>query len=160
MRVSKGGEILAPGTPKIFVQLIDARDLSEWIIKMVEGNVSGTFNVTSKSLDLTFGKMLEEMKTATESDAEFFWADDNFLEENNVAPWSEIPFYLPESDENLRNFLTMNVDKALAKGLKFRPLKDTILDVLNWREKQDFEMKAGISAEREIELLNKLKTQS
>ncbi len=55
------------------------------------------------------------------------------MTENNVAPWSDMPFYLPESDENLRNFLTMNVDKALAKGLKFRPLHETIADVLDWR---------------------------
>ncbi|MGI8495081.1 MAG: NAD-dependent epimerase/dehydratase family protein, partial [Pyrinomonadaceae bacterium] len=159
MRVGRGGEIIAPGKPENFVQLIDARDLSEWIVKTVEENVTGIFNVTSKSLDLTFGKMLGEMKTATGSDAEFVWADEKFLTENNVAPWSEMPFYLPESDENLRNFLTMNVDKALAKGLKLRPLRETILDVLNWREKQDFELKAGISTEREKYLLEKLHKQ-
>ena len=155
MRVAKGGEILAPGTPENFVQLIDARDLSDWIIKMIEENVTGTFNVTSKSLDLTFGKMLDEIKIATESDAEFVWANENFLTENNVAPWSEMPFYLPESDEELRNFLTMNVDKALTNDLKFTPLRETILDVYNWRKTQNFEMKAGISAEREEELLKK-----
>ena len=120
------------------MQLIDARDLSDWIIKMIEENVAGIFNVTSRSLDLTFGKMLDEIKSATESDAEFVWADENFLTENNVAPWSEMPFYLPESDEELRNFLTMNVDKALAKGLKFRPLNDTITEVLNWARKSGF----------------------
>ena len=65
-------------------------------------------------------------------------------------------FICPNPDESREDFLTMNVDKALAKGLKFRPLSDTILDVLNWRKNQDFEMKAGISAEREKELLEKL----
>ena len=156
MRVAEGGKILAPGVPENFVQLIDARDLSDWIIKMIEENVTGTFNVTSKSLDLTFGKMLDEIKIATESDAELIWADEGFLTENNVAPWSEMPFYLPESDETLRNFLTMNVDKALAKNLKFRPLNDTITEVLNWRENQDFEMKAGISDEREKQLIKQI----
>ncbi len=77
------------------------------------------------------------------------------MTENNVAPWSDMPFYLPESDENLRNFLTMNVDKALAKGLKIRPLQETILDILNWRKKQDFEMKTGISTKRETVILDK-----
>ncbi len=153
MRVAGGGEILAPGTSKSFVQLVDARDLSEWIIEMIEENVSGTFNATSESLDLTFGKMLEGIKTATGSDAEFVWANENFLNENDVAPWSEMPFYLPESDEESRNFLTMNVDKALTKGLKLRPLNDTITEILNWRKTQDFEMKAGISDEREKQLL-------
>jgi 2'-hydroxyisoflavone reductase len=62
-----------------------------------------------------------------------------------------------ESFEEARGFLAMNVDRALAKGLKFRPFSDTILDVLEWRKTQDFELKAGISADRERELLQKLK---
>jgi 2'-hydroxyisoflavone reductase len=159
MRVAGDGKILAPGKPENYVQLIDARDLSEWIIKMIEENETGIFNITGKSLDLTFGKMLGAIKTATGSDAEFVWVDEKFLTENAVAPWSEMPFYLPESDENLKNFLTMNVDRALSKNLNFRPLSETILDVYNWRKSQSFEMRAGISAEREKELLEKLHKQ-
>lgn len=157
MRIAKGGEILAPGSGKSFVQLVDAKDLSEWIIKAIEENITGIFNVTSKSLDLTFRKFLEEIKSATKSNAEFIWASEEFLTENKVAPWSEMPFYLPESDGNYKNFLTMNVDKALENGLTFRPLSETISKVKNWREKQNFEMKAGISREREKELLEKIK---
>lgn len=156
MRVARGGKVLAPGTPENFVQLIDARDLSDWIIKAVEENVAGTFNATSRSLDLTFGKMLDEIRSATKSDAKFIWADEKFLTENSVAPWSEMPFYLPESDEDTKNFLSMNVDKALGQGLNFRPLQDTILEVLNWRKMQDFEMKAGIASKKEKQLLSKL----
>ncbi|MGI9054526.1 MAG: NAD-dependent epimerase/dehydratase family protein [Pyrinomonadaceae bacterium] len=159
MRVAQGGKILAPGTPENFVQLIDARDLSEWIIKMIEENATGIFNITSKPFELTFGKMLDVIKTATGSDAEFVWADEKFLNENEVAPWSEMPFYLPASNESDRNFLTMNVNKALSKGLTFRPLQETVRDVLDWRKTQDFEMRAGISAEREKELLEKLHKQ-
>ena len=85
MRIAKGGKILAPGKPENFVQLIDARDLSEWIIKMIEENVTGIFNVTGKPFELDFGKMLDAIKNATGSDAEFVWADEKFLEENNVA---------------------------------------------------------------------------
>lgn len=156
MRVAEGGEILAPGKPENFVQLIDARDLSNWIISMIERGENGIFNVTGKPFKTNFGQMLEAIKAATNSDAEFVWADEKFLEENNVEPWSEMPFYLPESFAEARGFLAMNVDKALANNLKFRPLEETIRDVLNWREKQDFEMKAGISSEREKELLEKL----
>lgn len=156
MRIERGGEVLAPGKAENFVQLIDARDLSGWIIKAVEEDITGIFNVTSQSLALTFGKMLDEIKAATESDAQIIWASEKFLTENSVAPWSEMPFYLPESDAETKNFLSMNVDKALGKGLKIRPLEKTVLEVLNWRKMQDFEMKAGISAEREKELLSKL----
>ena len=155
MRVAKGGEVLAPGKPENLVQLIDARDLSEWIIKMIEENTTGSFNVTGKPFKLDFGKMLDAMKTATDAQAKFVWVDEEFLVENKVSPWGEMPFYLPESAEQMRGFLAMNVDKALAQNLKFRPLRDTILDVLTWREKQNFAMRAGISGEREKALLQK-----
>ena len=156
MRVAEGGRVLAPGTPENFIQLIDARDLSEWITGMIENGANGIFNVTSKPFDLTFGRMLTEIKAAANSSAAFVWADEKFLKENEVAPWSEMPFYLPESDESAKNFLTMNVDKALSKNLKFRPLVETILDVFKWRKNQAFEMRAGISAEKEKQLLEKL----
>lgn len=156
MRISKGGEILAPGKPENFVQMIDARDLSEWIISMIERGENGTFNVTGKPFEMNFGQMLDAIKTATESDAKFVWANESFLTENNVQPWNEMPFYLPESFAEARGFLAMNVDKALAKNLKFRSFAETILAVKNWREKQDFEMQAGISFEREKELLEKI----
>ena len=126
---------------------------------MVEENENGIFNVTGKPFELDFGKMLGAIKKATKSDAEFVWADERFLTENKVEPWSEMPFYLPESFEETRGFLAMNVAKAMAKGLKFRPFSDTILDVWNWRKNQDYQMKAGISAERERELLDKLHKQ-
>lgn len=156
MRVRKGGTLLAPGKPENLVQMIDARDLSGWIIKMIETGENGIFNVTGKPFEMNFGQMLDAIKTATEAEAEFVWADEKFLTENNVQPWSEMPFYLPESFAEARGFLAMNVDKALGKGLEFRDFSETVQDVLDWREKQDFEMKAGISAEREAELLEKL----
>ncbi len=155
MRVAKGGEILAPGNPHRFVQMIDAQDLAEWIIKMTKANKHGTFNATGKPFDLTFERMLEEIKSVSQSDAEFIWATEEFLKQENVAVWSEMPLYLHESDEDLQGFLSANIDKALAKGLKFRSLRETIRDVLNWRKTKTGELKAGISDEREKELLKK-----
>ena len=136
MRAARGGEVLVPGTPDRFVQFIDARDLAAWIIKMAEARENGVFN-------------------ATGSDARFTWATEDFLQKEEVAPWSEMPLYLPESDADLQGFLSANVDRALAKGLEFRPLKDTILTTLTWRKSIADELKAGISAEREAELLKK-----
>ena len=155
MRVYKGGEILAPGKPENPVQLIDARDLSEWIIKMIENGENGIYNVTGKPFELTFGKMLGEMKNVSGSDAKFVWASEEFLKREQVSPWSEMPFYLSESDDEIKNFLTMNVDKALEKGLSFRSLNDTIRKTFDWRKMIKDELKVGIDSEREEKLLRK-----
>ena len=150
MRAAKGGKVLAPGNPDAFVQFIDAKDLAEWIVHLIERDETGIYNAVNKPFELTFGRMLEEIKAVSESDAEFTWVSDKFLDENDVAPWSDMPLHLPES---LANMETANVDAAYAKGLTSRNLKDTIRDTLNWRKTVDDEMKAGISAKLEKELL-------
>jgi 2'-hydroxyisoflavone reductase len=155
MRVAKGGEVLAPGTPNRFVQFVDVRDLSEWIVKMVENKQSGIYNATGKPFELTMEKMLEEIKQTSGSDANFTWVDEDFLKRENVGDWGEMPLYMAESIKEAKGFLSANVDKALEKGLSFRPLSDTIQDTLNWRKTKDDQMKAGIGIERESELLRK-----
>lgn len=159
MRVARGGEVLAPGTPNRFVQLIDARDLSEWIIKMVEQNETGIYNVTGKPFELTMNAMLEEIKNVSGSDARFTWVSEEFLNREKVGAWSEMPLYLPESVEEMKGFLAVNVDKALQSGLAFRPLRETIDDTLSWRKTKPGELKAGIDAAREKELLGRWREQ-
>ncbi|MDQ4121508.1 MAG: NAD-dependent epimerase/dehydratase family protein [Acidobacteriota bacterium] len=158
MRVAQGGEILAPSNAAHAVQFIDVRDLSEWMLRMIERKETGVFNANSKPGELKFGAMLEEIKNVSGSDAEFTWVSENFLLAEKVQPWGEMPLWLPEQNApEIRWHAFANVDKALAAGLEFRPLNDTIQDVLSWRKENlgTDEMKAGISRERERELLEK-----
>src|SRR5438128_5035900 len=69
VRIDRGGEVLAPGTPDDPVQFIDARDLAEWTIRMVEKRETGIYNATGPAKPLTIGKMLGEIKTASNSNA-------------------------------------------------------------------------------------------
>ena len=131
-RVAKGGEVLAPGNPHNSVQFIDARDLSEWIVKMIERQETGVYNATGKPGEITFVEMLEEIKTASGGNASFTFVSDDFLNRENVAAWSEMPLYMTESEPSLKGFLSVNVDQALQKGLAFRDLNDTTRDVWQW----------------------------
>lgn len=158
MRVAKGGEILAPGDPDRFVQMIDARDLAGWTVRMAERSETGTYNATGKPFEMTMGRMLDVIKETTGGDADFSWAGEEFLDHENVRPWSEMPFYLPESDEDTKGFLSANIDKALKAGITFHPLRETVLDTFEWRAGVDELLKAGIGPDREAELLAKLKT--
>ncbi len=156
MRVARGGEVLAPNKPETPVQFIDAKDLAGWLIKLIENDEQGIYNAINKPFDLTFGEMLNAIKKVSESGAEFSWVTEEFMEENNVAPWSDMPLHLPESLAYMR---TANVDKAFEKGLEIRTLDETIRDTLNWRKTIDEPLKAGITAERERELLVKWHSQ-
>jgi 2'-hydroxyisoflavone reductase len=156
MRIAKGNEILAPANPKQLVQFIDAVDLANWIIKSIENQTNGIFNVTGKTME--FGKLLDEIKFFTNSNAKFNFVSEDFLKRENVNEWSDLPLYIHESNEMWKGFLHANIDKALAKDLTFRPLQETVKDIITWRKTVKDELKAGLSEEKETELLSKWKT--
>ena len=154
-RVAAGGAVLAPGRPSRFVQFIDARDVANWVVEMIGGRQSGVYNVTGHPFALSFGELLEAMKATTNSNAAFTWVDEEFLRQERVEAWGELPLYLPESTPETAGFLSANIDKALAKWLKFRPLEATIQDTLTWRAMLPDRLKAGLSTVKEQQLLAK-----
>ena len=153
-RVARGGEVLAPGNPERPVQIIDARDLAEWIVRMMEGRRTGIFNATGPDYKLTMRRMLEDCRSASGSRAHFVWVDDQFLKEAEVAGWSEVPLWLPE-EHHIANFFSVDCSKARAAGLTFRPLTETIRATLAWdaTRPQEVELRNGLKREREVELL-------
>jgi 2'-hydroxyisoflavone reductase len=156
VRVERGGEVLAPGTPNDPVQFIDARDLAEWTIRMVEQGTVGTFNATGPAYKLTMGKMLNEIKAATKSNATFTWADADFLKAQKVRAWSDMPTWVPPRGDEI-GFSQINTQKAISKGLTFRPIGDTTTATLAWFHGQPAErqakLRAGLTAERETAVL-------
>jgi 2'-hydroxyisoflavone reductase len=161
-RVAKGGEVLAPGRPEYHVQFIDVRDLAEWTIKMLEGDKTGLYNANGEAGKLTIKNLLDQCQALSESEASLTWAPEAFLLRHNVAPWSEMPLWLPdEVAPHLKGFMFVDCSKAVNAGLEFRPLTETIRDTLSWykanRVGEPFS--AGISSDKEQELLNKLRTE-
>lgn len=153
-RVAQGGEVLAPGRPDRQVQFIDARDLGEWMVRMVEGRQTGVYNATGPDYVLSMGRLLDECKAAIGSDARFTWVDERFLLDAGVEPWIQLPLWVPEDEEH-RGLLSINVDKAIAAGLTFRPPADSIRDTLarDAGRPADREWLAGLRPEREREVL-------
>jgi nucleoside-diphosphate-sugar epimerase len=132
-RVARGGEVLAPGSPDKQIQVIDSRDLAEWTIRMAEENRTGVFNANGPDYRLTMGRFLEECRSVSGGDARLTWVDEKFLVERGVEAWSELPLWIPEEDEPHRYFMANKIERALAAGLTFRPLADTIRDTLAWQ---------------------------
>lgn len=121
-RVAQGGEVLAPGRPEDPVQVIDARDLAAWVLAMTERREAGTFNALGPEGVLTMGELLETCREAAGSNAAFTWVSGEFLEEHEVRVplWPGLGWV-----DNAR---------ARARGLTFRPLAETVLDILAERE--------------------------
>jgi 2'-hydroxyisoflavone reductase len=158
VRVARGGDVLAPQKPEAAIQVIDVRDLSDFIIKLIQDNASGIYNATGPDYELTIGKLLEVSKQISGSDANFKWASVEFLNQHKVEAWSDMPTWVPDDEEGL-GFSRVDISKAITAGLKFRPLEETVRDTLEWTQTRpsDHQWRAGLTAEREAEVLAALK---
>jgi 2'-hydroxyisoflavone reductase len=151
-RISAGGEVLAPGRKERPVQYIDVRDLAAWIVGTSEERRTGTYNATGPDYELTMGRLLEECEAVGGTAAELVWVSESFLEENGVQPFTELPLWVPRKNAAL---LAVDCSRAIEAGLVFRPLAETIEDVLAFDRARpaDRETAAGLRPEREQELL-------
>lgn len=156
IRIEKGGEIMAPGTPNDPTQYVDARDLSEWIIRLGESKTLGTFNATGPKSPTNMAELLYGIKAVTTSNAKFTWVDAEFLQANQVRAWSEMPVWVAPRGGNAF-MLQTNCAKAWAAGLTFRPLADTAKDTLEWYHtrtpEEQAKLAAGIAPEKEKTVL-------
>jgi 2'-hydroxyisoflavone reductase len=152
-RVAAGGAVLAPEPRTQPVQLIDARDTAEWIVRSAEDRLGGTFNVTGEPTTL------EDLLRALPGDGELTWVDEEWLLDQGVEPWADLPLWLaPSANPELAGFLSVDVSKALAAGLTLRPLAETARAALDHPEPPQTSYglgvpPAGIAREREADLL-------
>ena len=141
-RVARGGEVLAPGSQDDPVQFIDVRDLAGWIVRAAASGVSGTYNATGETM--RFDDLLEECRRATGSDTRFTWVPSETLLAEGVEEWMGVPLWIATDGWQAANCVV--VGRAVAAGLTFRPLAETVLATLHEAEPVDG---VGLTAERE-----------
>jgi 2'-hydroxyisoflavone reductase len=159
-RVARGGEMLVPGSPADPIQFIDVRDLAAFMRLCVEQRTSGRYNACNPPGAVTMGDLLETSKRLTASNARFVWASPEFLQAQKVLESGEIPIWSPTSGEYAGAAL-VSPARAVAKGLRFRPLETTVRDTLAWHGKrpagQQQKLRAGLAPDRETQLLTQLR---
>jgi 2'-hydroxyisoflavone reductase len=156
VRIKKGGDILAPGNGNDFIQYIDVRDLAEWMVHCLNHEIFGTYNAQTNGSDITIKQLLNSCVKNLNPKANLVWVDSDFLTKHDVAPWSEMPVWLPPKGEYAGSG-TMSSKKAYANGLKQRHMDKVIVDCYQWfsslpTERQT-KLRAGISPEKEQKVL-------
>lgn len=159
VRIRKGGAILLPNNKSQHVQVIDVRDLAGFIVGLVEENINGVFNVTGPHQPFSFESVIDSCIKVVGNTPSLIYAQEDWLLNNDVKPWMELPLWLPEGS----SVMDTNISKAIEAGLSFTPLKKTIEDTLNWYDDINGDSKewsAGLSADKELSLINTLTTKS
>lgn len=145
-RFAQQDRVLVPGRPESAVQYIDARDQADFIVGAVEGSLTGVFN--SAAPTTTWGDLV----AACGGQDKAVWAEEGWLLEQSVTPWADLPLWIPTGSEG-HGLLGVDSSRALAAGLKVRPLEQTVRELLAWDSARSAALKTGLSAEREQELL-------
>ena len=149
VRLARGGEILAPGPPERIVQFVDVRDLAAWIVGLAEERRTGVFNATSEGV--SWGELL--------AGAEVTWVSDEFLVEQGVGEWMELPLWI--ADPQWVGHHHTDVSRAVGAGLRVRPVAETVRDTADWAATRGaHEPEAGLAPDRERELLEAWRTRS
>ncbi len=152
VRVHEGGEVLAPGNASHSSQVIDQRDLTEWLVRLAENGTTGDFNATGPASRMTMAEMLAGCRAVTSTPVRFTWVPESFLAEQKVRMWSDLPAWAPGDP-----MMYVSVARAVAAGLTYRPLAVTALDTLQWDlarpAAERTKRAAGMTRAREAELL-------
>jgi nucleoside-diphosphate-sugar epimerase len=157
VRASKGGEMLAPGTPKDPVQIIDVRDLAAWMMKLVEARATGYFNAVSAPGAFTMGDLVTaSVHASPKANTRVTWVPEDFLREHWKPDELDLPPWSPMKGDSAGASLT-SVKESLQTGLRSRPIQQTVTDTLAWFQSlppdRQANLKAGLPAPRESDTL-------
>ncbi|MGW4028466.1 NAD-dependent epimerase/dehydratase family protein [Streptomyces sp. NPDC004838] len=133
-RIARGGPVLAPEPRDAPVQYVDARDLAEWTVSAAEAGLSGPYNLVSEPGHTTMEEILTACLDVTGSAAELRWTPAATILAAGVEPWNDLPIWVPPAEaRDLYNAVfTLNVDRAVASGLRCRPIRETVADTWSW----------------------------
>ncbi|MCP9959235.1 reductase [Streptomyces sudanensis] len=130
-RIARGGPVLAPGPRDLPLQYVDVRDLAAWLLDGLGGGLAGPYDLASRPGHATMGGLLDACVRATGSDAELRWTPPDRILAAGVEPWTGLPVWVPpgEAHDAMHG---IDVGKALASGLRCRPVEETVADTWAW----------------------------
>ncbi|MCT2590896.1 NAD-dependent epimerase/dehydratase family protein [Streptomyces sp. N2-109] len=160
-RIAKGGDVLAPGPQALELQYIDARDLARWTLHALRTQLHGPYNLVSAPGHTTMGELLDTCLAVTGSDARLHWTDPKVVTDAGIEPWTGLPIWLPPGEMH-EAIHQSDTSKALAAGLRCRPVAETVQDTWEWLcgiggvapQRPDRPV-VGLDAEAEAAVLNR-----
>jgi 2'-hydroxyisoflavone reductase len=131
VRIARGGDVLAPGSPDDPLQWIDVRDLADWLVTLAERGTAGTFNAIGPSSPGRWGDVLGACVAAAKTDARLVWVPAAWLDQNGMGGEDAFPIWVPPSGKTA-GFHRWHNERATAAGLTFRSIADTVQALLAW----------------------------
>lgn len=151
IRTRRGGEMIWPGIPGDLVQIVDVRDLAIFTIDCIDRQIDGAYNMVN-ARPCNMGSVLEDSMAVTATDVDPVWINSDFLQSNGLEGGSDFPVW-----HGADGFSGISSERAVRAGMQSRPVRETARDLLTWwdtlPEERTAKLRAGISAEKEAEII-------
>ncbi|MEU0194122.1 NAD-dependent epimerase/dehydratase family protein [Streptomyces afghaniensis] len=131
-RTARGGPVPAPGPRDLPLQYVDVRDLAEWLLHAAERELSGPYNLVSPQGHTTMGELLDTCVRVTGGAAELRWTEPEVILQAGIQPWTELPVWVPPGSDLHDALHSADVSRAVAAGLRCRPVEETVADTWSW----------------------------
>ncbi|MET7731580.1 NAD-dependent epimerase/dehydratase family protein [Streptomyces sp. NPDC005402] len=131
-RIARGGPVLAPGPRDLPLQYVDVRDLAQWVLEASAAGRSGPYNLVSPRGHTTMGELLDACVAVTGGHAELRWTDPDIVLDAGIAPWTDLPVWVPPDTDLHTTLHDGDTSRAAAAGLRCRPVSETVADTWRW----------------------------
>ncbi|MGI9249568.1 MAG: NAD-dependent epimerase/dehydratase family protein [Woeseiaceae bacterium] len=162
IRTRRGGEMIWPGTPADAIQIVDARDLANFVTDSLEQDISGTYNMVNPAGAYTMGGLLDDSQTVTATQVEPVWISEAFAYEHSLVGGRTLPIWHPKTGANAAGG-SFSGERAEEAGFENRPERETVRDLLRWWDSLPAErtdkVRAGLEADSEEALVAAWKEQ-
>lgn len=132
VRASEGGTMIGPGSPEDPTQIIDVRDLADFIVLSIEKNLAGEYNAISPAGHYTMGDLLNASVKVADAGTEIEWVDADFLTGRGIQAWQQLPCWVPTTMEGYAGFGMTDCSKATKAGMTIRPIEETVRATLEY----------------------------
>ncbi|MCC5824004.1 MAG: NAD-dependent epimerase/dehydratase family protein [Phycisphaerales bacterium] len=169
VRASEGGRMIAPGSGDDFIQIVDVRDLGDFVVHCAERRHFGVFNAVNPAGSRTMRDVIESTRRVADADPEPVWIPAEFLSAHGVRGWQDMPAWISNTAPGYAGFGRRSTDRAVRAGLKTRDLDDTNRATLAYYRDRSEQLRAergdefvqgwrrqirgGLATEKETEVL-------
>ena len=150
-RLARGGTVVVPGPPDAPAQVIDARDLAAWMVRLLEDGRSGAFHAASPAPAFTWREQIETIAdTVAPEGTTLAWVGAEDVALAGIDPGA---FPLWGADDPDVWIMAVDPSRAFETGLAPRPLAETVRDTLAWTRTVPMPEGTGVTEEQERQLL-------
>lgn len=91
VRVARGGDMLVPGTAKDKIQIIDVRDLANFVNDALQQHITDTYNTVIPAGSYSMGDLLIDCEAITAGKINPVWLDIRFIEAHELSEGVQLP---------------------------------------------------------------------